>query len=261
VHSGDAYRLRQMPLGRRLARYIVGRTDVVIASSKSTRDVLDAALGRPSGALVIPMGVDFELFGRAAGSTAAESPFRGGYLLFVGRLHEIKGVHYLLRSMVELRRRHPDLGLVVIGYGPFEEQLRREVARLELERSVTFAGAQPHRVVASYVRGCRARVVPSISEESGRTEGVPTVVLEGLAAGARMVCSAVGGVPEIVRHEDNGWLCREKDVADLTDKILLALDSAAADQLPSRAVESARAFAWPRIAGRCSEIFDELARP
>jgi glycosyltransferase involved in cell wall biosynthesis len=71
----------------------------------------------------------------------------------------------------------------------------------------------------------------------------------------------VGGVTEIVRHEDNGWLCREKDAADLADKILLALGPAAADQVPCRAVESARAFAWPRIAGRYSEIFDELARP
>ncbi|MGI9590325.1 MAG: glycosyltransferase, partial [Myxococcota bacterium] len=121
LHGGDAHLLASLPGRAALARFILGRTDALLASSTSVRDVFDAALGEASHAGIQPMGVHTARF-RDAQPPESE-PFVGGYLLFVGRLQEIKGVGHLLRALPRVRLQHPELGLVVVGYGEQEAKL------------------------------------------------------------------------------------------------------------------------------------------
>jgi glycosyltransferase involved in cell wall biosynthesis len=256
VHAADVYILQRLPLGGALARYIMRRTDLVFADGSHVRDALDGLLGRASGAVLQPMGAHVYSFRREVASP--DSPFAGGYLLYVGRFVEKKGVIYLLRAMPRVRRRFPDVGLVLVGYGPLEEELRREVDRLGIGDAVVFAGAQAHDEVVRQLRGCRLAVVPSIIDSRGETEGMPTVVVETMAAGVRVVASAVDGIPDVVRHGENGWLCRQKDPEDLAEKIELAL----ADPSPSPVVEAALATAethdWPQVANNYVAHLDQL---
>jgi glycosyltransferase involved in cell wall biosynthesis len=258
LHGGDAYLLRRLPLARRLVSFILSRSDAVFAVSSNVRDQLDAALGRRSGALVQPMGVHVERFREAAGPPAEEPPFPQGYLLYVGRLLEVKGVEYLLRALPRVRAQHPGIGLLVVGYGEREQALREEVQRLGLGSAVRFAGRRPHEEVARSFRGCRLAVVPSIERGDGRAEGMPTVVLEALACGARVVATATGGISDVLRHADNAWLCRDRDPEDLAEKILCALDDPLDSGVASRARETARRFDWPRVAERYAEVFERL---
>ncbi len=259
LHGGDAYLLRRLPLARRLASFILSRSDAVFAVSSNVRDQLDAALGRRSGALVQPMGVHVERFRQAAEPAAEEAPFPQGYLLYVGRLLEIKGVVHLLRAMPRVLARHPRIGLLVVGYGEREQALRAEAEHLGIGSAVCFAGRRPHEEVARSFRGCRLAVVPSIERADGRAEGMPTVVLEALASGVRVVATATGGIPDVLRHGENGWLCRDRDPEDLAEKILSALDDPHDSRMPSSARETARRFDWPRVAERYAEVFERLS--
>ena len=259
VHAADVYLLARLPFGRALTRFVLSRTDRVLAVGTHVRDHLDALVGGSSGAVLQPMGARLELF-REVDAAPVVTPFPEGYLLFCGRLAEKKGLVYLLRALPRVRERHPDLGLVVIGYGALEAELRREVVRLGLSEQVRFAGRQPHSEVARYLRGCRLAVVPSVVDRHGETEGMPTVVVEAMAAGTRVVGSAVDGIPDVIRHGENGWLARPKDPDDLAEKILDALsDSPGSDVLRQMALTAER-FAWPRVAERYLETFEEVLR-
>jgi glycosyltransferase involved in cell wall biosynthesis len=110
--------------------------------------------------------------------------------------------------------------------------------------------------VTRYLRACRVAVAPSVTGPGGRAEGMPTVVAEALAAGAPLVATATGGIPDVVRHGENGWLCRECDPGDLAEKILVALADRSAERA-RRARESAAALDWERVAARYLEVMQQ----
>ncbi len=258
LHGGDSYMLGKLPLGGALARFIADRSDSLIAVSSNVRDNLDAALGRPSHALLQPVGVHVEPFRRPA--PPLRTRLAGRHLLFVGRLVPVKGASVLLRALPRVRARHPDIGLVIVGYGPLEDDLRALARELDLEPWVEFAGRRSHEEIAGALQSCAAAVVPSIVEPDGRAEGMPSVVLEALAAGARVVASAAGGVPDTLHAGVNGWLARPGDPADLADRILDALQEPPDSGLLDRASETARALDWSRVAARYLEVFEGSGR-
>jgi glycosyltransferase involved in cell wall biosynthesis len=258
LHGGDAYLLARLPLARPLVRFVVGRSDALLAVSGNVREQLDAALGRESGAELLPMGVDTQRF--APATAPAASPFPAGFLLYVGRLAAIKGVSVLLRALPRVREAHPGLGLVVVGRGAEEAALRREAAALGLAGAVRFEGARGPDAVAGWLRGCRVVVLPSLRRGDGRAEGLPAVLLEALASGARVVATATGGMPELLRHGENGWLCRDGDPDDLAGTILAALADPPDSALPERARASALALGWPAVAARTLALFERVSR-
>jgi glycosyltransferase involved in cell wall biosynthesis len=253
LHGGDVHALARLPLGRRLAGFVAARSDAWLASSRAVRDRFDAVLGRPSQASLQPMGVHVARFRAAQPLPGAEVGLPDGYLLYVGRLQEIKGVSFLLRALPAVRARHPEVSLLVAGYGEREAALRREAEALGIAGAVVFAGRRPADWVARAMRGCAAVVVPSIRLPGGREEGMPTVVAEALAAGARVVATATGGIPDRVRHGENGWLCRDSDPDALAAAILAAL--AAAWPPEDGVAAAAQALDWSRVAECYLEVY------
>jgi len=255
VHAGDVYLLRKLRQGRKLARYVIRRTDGVFADGSHVRASLDELLGFSSNAKLQPMGVHRDVFGRidsAADSSSEEvaesSSFPEGFILCFGRMAEKKGMIYLVRAMPQICERFPGLGLVLIGSGPEESRLRQEVKALGLENVVRFVGRKPHAEIVRYLHQCRVAVVPSIIDRLGETEGMPTVVVEAMAAGVPVVGSRVDGIPDVIRSGKNGWLCREKDPQDLADKILSVLNAKDQSAVIKGALETARLHDWKQVA-------------
>ncbi|MCH9648535.1 MAG: glycosyltransferase [Deltaproteobacteria bacterium] len=258
VHAADVYLLRKLPFGRALARFVLSRTDVVFADGSHVRDSLDELIGRPSGAQLQPNGVWVDVFRGHQDMEPVEVPFKEGYLLFFGRFAEKKGITYLLKALPRVREKYPGLGLFLIGYGALESQIREEVASLGVADRVHFLGRQPHSEIVRYLKACRAAVIPSIIDQHGETEGMPTVVLEAMASGTRVIGTAVDGIPDVLRHQDNGWLCREKDAEDLAEKIIMALEDPRADTIVESALATADRFDWSCVAGRYVETIRGL---
>ncbi len=249
LHAGDVYQLAKMPFGRAIARFVVRRSDRILASGSHVRETLDALLGYHSGALIQPMGVHGDLFGSVPADGSGELPeFPDGFILFVGRFVEKKGAIYLVRALPRILAEHPGLGLVLVGSGPEEGTLRQEVRRLELDARVRFLGHRSHGEIAALLHRCRAAAVPSIIDRHGETEGMPTVLVEAMAAGVRTVGSAVDGIPDVMRHGVNGWLCREKDPDDLSDKLLEALSDGSSSAVTGEAKKTAGRYEWAEIA-------------
>jgi glycosyltransferase involved in cell wall biosynthesis len=258
LHGGDVYALARLPFGAALARFVLRRCDAVFAASSTLKRVLDDLLGADSGAVVQPVGVHARAF--AEGPAAQAPPGAAeGQLLYVGRLVPIKGVDVLLRAFARLRPAHPGLALVIAGDGPEAPALRAQAAALGLAGAVAFRGALPHQEIARLLRGCRAAVLPSVRLPGGRTEGLPAVLLEALAAGAPLVATAVGGIPDVVRHGENGWLCRDNDEAALAAALEHALAAPDAQAQARRARETALRFDWSAVAQRYVEAFGAAA--
>jgi len=255
LDGSDSHLLPRVPAARALARWICHRSDAIVAVSSDARENLDRVLGRSSGATLLPVGVDTAHF-RAPVARPVSSPFPGGFLLFAGRLVALKGVDVLLAALPRVRERHPELGLVVLGDGPLAPELREDARRRGLADWVRFAGEADREQVAAHLHACRAAVVPSVVDDRGRAEGTPAVALEALAAGARLVASDAGGVPDVVSEGRNGWLSVAGDPEDLAAKILAALDA----PVPTRVGAVADSLDWSRVAERTIAIYERALK-
>ena len=207
-YGGDAtkekhYRPRLIPAvyARRLAA-LQERAAMFVCVSDFIRDrLLDRGFPRDK-LVVIRSGVDLDL----DPGTARKVP--PGYILFAARFVEKKGATYLIQAMRLLQEQGRELPLVLMGEGPLEEELRQQAGAL---KNVLFHGWVPNRELRTWMAGAMAVCVPSCAAETGDAEGLPTVVIEAMAAGTPVVGSRHAGIGEAVEHERTGLLVPPED--------------------------------------------------
>jgi glycosyltransferase involved in cell wall biosynthesis len=121
-------------------------------------------------------------------------------LVSIGRLSYEKGHADLLHALQLLQAARTDLRwkLLLVGSGPEESNLQNLAARLGLQSQVIFTSHQSN--VLPFYKIADAMILPS------HTEGSPHVVLEAMSAGVPIVATAVGGVPEILTHDETALL-------------------------------------------------------
>lgn len=178
-----------------------------------------------------------------------------GYLLYVGRLVEQKGVEYLLRALYYVREKFPDIRLKIAGEGPFRPWLERLSTNLLLSGQVEFLGWRTGQELARLYQRALVVAVPSIYEPFGMT------ALEAVACQRPVVASRIGGLKEIIQNKVTGFLAEPNDDLDLAQWLMTLLSNA---DLRNRMGEAGRAsvsskgYTWPRIA---QQVRQTVQRP
>ena len=168
--------------------------DAVITVSRHLADYIVRA-GIPHEKVhVVHRGVDralFRPFSREAARRKLGIDPETKVLVSVGRLVPVKGFSVLIEACRVLREWDERIACYVLGGGPLERALRRQVERNGLDGIVRLCGPQRQQELARWYQAADLAVLPSLSE------GIPNVLLEAMACGTPFVGSAVGGVPEI----------------------------------------------------------------
>lgn len=197
-------------LARRLSGTWHDGVDAYIALSQFARRIFVSA-GVPEGKLRVKPNFVHPDPGPGDG--------RGGYVLYLGRLSQEKGIRVLLEAWRMLR---PAGRLRIVGDGPLGTSLREQYREPGLE----WAGRLPHDEALEALRRAAWLAVPSICYE-----GSPLAVLEALAVGTPVIASDLGGLPELVEPERTGWLAPAGDAqawAAVLDRALSKTAQAAA---------------------------------
>jgi glycosyltransferase involved in cell wall biosynthesis len=186
-------------------------------------------------------------------------------VLFVGRLTPHKGVDLLIRAVPA------DVPLTVVGTGghdarPPESGYPALLARLARGRRVRFMLRADDAEVAALYRQAAVVCMPSVDVTCyGRqvriSELLGLVAIESMASGTPVVCSRLGGLAEVVRHGETGFLVQPGDVAELRDRIATVL---AGRRLARRLGGNARLlalerFTWQACAQRCLAAYPPTA--
>ena len=139
-------------------------------------------------------------------------------LINIARFYPEKAQDFLLYSFKEIVGKFPNARLWILGVGPLESELKSLCTQLDLDSSVRFLG---------FVENL-AEILPliDIQVHPSHMEGVPLSICSGMAAGLPIVVSDVGGIREIITHEQSGILVPEDDrgafvaeVCNLIEKI------------------------------------------
>jgi glycosyltransferase involved in cell wall biosynthesis len=173
-------------------------------------------------------------------------------ILIVGRLSREKDHVTLLRAV---HRFPPNLNphLLVVGEGPERGRIEQEIRQLGLAKNVTLTGHQ--RSAEPYYR------IANLAVLSSRSEGSPNALLEAMAAGVPVVATSVGGIPEIVTHQESAWLVSPGDPGGMAAAMAKLLTDQA---LAQRFVERGRTLVLEKHspaarAKRLAEIYRSVA--
>jgi glycosyltransferase involved in cell wall biosynthesis len=173
-------------------------------------------------------------------------------ILFIGRLTKIKGVDVLLEALCENR----SVRLIIAGDGPERNHLEQLAVQLSI--NAEFVGQINVAYRDALLASCDVVVIPSRVLASQRTEGMPVVCLEAMAAGCAVIASRTGGLAEIIRDQHNGLLCEPDNAPMLAAKLHLLLnDAALRAHLRQNARRTAMDYAWPRVAERFARLIKD----
>ncbi|WP_313299833.1 glycosyltransferase [Pseudomonas sp.] len=145
-------------------------------------------------------------FHEGQGSLVAHAP----RLVCVGRLCEQKGQLLLIEAAHALASTGVDFELVLAGDGEMRGPVEALIARYGLQRQVRITGWIGSAQVRDEILAARALVLPSFAE------GLPVVIMEAMALRRPVLSTYVAGIPELLRHGENGWLFPAGCVTALT---------------------------------------------
>jgi glycosyltransferase involved in cell wall biosynthesis len=242
---------------RLLERRLAAGTTALIAVSPQVRDDLVALGVAPRERfVVIRLGIELdervapELNGRGESRRYLGIPGDRFAVGWIGRMTAVKRTDDVLIAFKRLRDGGVDALLCMVGDGPDRLQLEQRAHELGVARNTVFLGYQED--VAPFYAAFDALVLPS------GNEGTPVSVIEALAAELPVVATRVGGVPDVVRDGEDGFLVEAGATDDLADRLAqLAGDPA----LRARMGKQGRERVLPRYAvERLVEDIDELYR-
>jgi colanic acid/amylovoran biosynthesis glycosyltransferase len=127
-------------------------------------------------------------------------------ILSVGSLQPYKGQIHLVRACRILVDRGINLQCRIVGGGPEQRNLEREIELQRLHGVVELLGPQPQEEVARLLPTAHCYVQPSVVAASGQMEGIPVSLMEALASGLPVIATDLSGVGELVRPGETGWL-------------------------------------------------------
>lgn len=204
-----------------LRRRKIAEAQFVVTVSDYNRRHLSQIAGRPADARIRRLynGIDLTRFRPDPNSCEPD------LFVAVGRLIEKKGFPYLVEACRVLRSRGRRFRCLIIGEGPEREALTRHIQQARLSQQVTLAGAQPQEQLIQTMRRAAAVVLPCVVSASGDRDGLPTVLLEAMAMGIPAISTDVAGIPEIIDHDQTGFLVPPENppaLADAMQRILLS---------------------------------------
>lgn len=184
-------------LYRRLTRIIYPRVDQVLVISASLKQLMVDEYGvNPDRVTIIPISVECPFSEER--STEEYSPQREMVFGVVSRLDVDKSVDHIIRALAQVLKEGHDVRLEVFGAGELLDTLRSLSGRLGLDGKVRFHGwiEEPGRAF----REIDCLVMAS------RYEGTPRSILEAGCYGVPTIASSVGGVPDVITHDQTGWM-------------------------------------------------------
>jgi glycosyltransferase involved in cell wall biosynthesis len=212
AHAKDIFHQEVSPAS--LQRKIAGARFAVTVSRYNQAYLRQIQNGAGGDVRCLYNGIDLRHF--KPNPRVAREP---GLILSVGRLVEKKGFVPLIHACALLALRGLDFRCEIVGAGEQQALLARLIADLRLDGRVSLAGPKPQDAVLAAYQRAAVFALPCIIAKDGNRDGLPTVMLEAMAAGLPVVATTVTGNPEIVDDGVNGLLVPPEDVPALAEAL------------------------------------------
>jgi len=205
LHGTDITLVGVMPSYYEITRFSIDKSDAVTAVSSFLREETIREFRTERPIEVIHNFVDTVQFNVTGDPTVRKrlSPDGEKVLMHVSNFRKVKNLPVIIKVFAEVKKFIPTR-LVLVGDGPERESTERYAEELGVGDSVFFLGDQ--ECVSDLLPAADVFLLPSQHESFGLS------ALEAMSCGVPVVGSRIGGLPEVIAHEETGYLCDPNDV-------------------------------------------------
>lgn len=223
VHGSELRILHKKKTTRLLQKYVLQNSDLVIANSTFTFDLLKPYRLDNEKSLVVNLGADLSKFYPINSDFSARASMgisqNAFMLLTISHLVPRKGHDMVIRALPAILHQHPNTVYVIAGQGPNEENLRQLAIELKVDNNVHFAGFVQEAQLNPLMNACDLFIMPN-RDEDGDVEGFGIVFIEANACGKPVIAGRSGGAVDAVVDGETGYLVDPLNSDEIALRIL-----------------------------------------
>ncbi|WP_080707710.1 glycosyltransferase family 4 protein [Acidithiobacillus thiooxidans] len=205
---------------------------------------------------VVPGAIDTEKFNISIGKVEARKklgwPTDRPTLFVVRRLSRRMGLENLLIALKDVRKKFPDVLLILAGKGNMANELAKSADEMGLKNNIRFLGFVPDDKLSMAYRAADFTVVPSTS-----LEGFGLITAESMATGTPVLVTPVGGLPEIIKPFNPEWITRDIGSKAISESIISILSGTTKMPSPESCQVYANRYDWKAVTPKISAIYRE----
>ncbi len=235
------------------SRVFSNRCDYVIAPTERVKKELKS-YGVKKPITVIPSGIDIERFEKAKkGYLRKKLGLRKEkILLYAGRLGKEKSIDFIIKAFEKVSKKDSSTVLVIAGYGPEEEKLKKLAKKLNLEGKVLFTGLINQKDMPKVYKDAQIFLFASKTETQG------LVVIEAMASGLPVVGVNDPAIETMVVDGQNGFITK-RDPGEFSRKILEMLSNEELlFKFSKESKKHAEGFSLDKVACMFESLYKEL---
>lgn len=237
-YYGEQNRIAIYQYGQLMEREALQYVKRVITVDTRIRDYVRDELAYSGMTDVVFNAINLQPFKNPVKTGVAPACWR---LLMTRRMVLKNGVIVAVEALAEVLGEFPNVKLTMLGDGPEAGNVRNRAEQLGISSSIEFLGNVSHKDVAGYYLKSDILLMPSIPSD-GIEEATSLSMLEGMAAGNLVICSAIGGMKEIVHHNQTGFLVNANSAKDLASQILEIIRMQNTQR--AKVIRDAQAYVW-----------------
>ena len=222
----------------------INQAEVLTSCSRFLADEVATKMGERKPIHVIPNGIDVEMFDHDDGIDIYEKfgiPKDKKLIFFANRMEERKGVHILKEMVERTLADYPDIAFVFGGrdlFGWMEKRILPWVKDNGLQDRFFYLGQLDLPTVRACLKAAHIFLIPSL------WENCPYSCIEAMTAGRAIVSSDCGGMPELIRHRENGLIAKNGDPDSFVEALKEMIED---DDLADKCGRNARAEVEARL--------------
>lgn len=221
-HGHDSHFLpKQEQLNNLINDFSKYVSDITVNSQFLKNKLVDKGF-KAENIKIIPIGIDTRFFNDSAVKKNDGKCFK---IITVGRLIELKGQAFGIRTVKLLIEKGYKIDYTLVGFGDELEQLKQLVVELDLEDAVHFYGIGTQTEIKELLKENDLFLMTSTSDRFDRCEAFGVVSLEAQAMGLPVVGFRSGGFPETILEGKTGITVNDKDYHQMANQIELLINN------------------------------------
>ncbi len=171
---------------------------------------------------------------------------------YVGRLSPEKGIENFVAAISMLSKEVDDLKFLIAGDGNLMDEIKSYVDNNGLSGNTEILGNIDHTELPKYLNELKLLVMPSY------TEGLPNIMLESMACGTPVLAPSVGGIPDIIKDGENGFILKDNSPESIIGDVRKILVYPEISEVSENAEETVKKyFNYDTVVKQWSDIFSE----
>jgi len=134
-------------------------------------------------------------------------------IVCIGRLCEQKGQALIIDALKIVKDKNIDFHLTLVGDGEMRKDIEEKIYKYSLNDQVTITGWMSSDQVKAEIIKAKFTILPSFAE------GLPVVIMESMSLEKPVITTYIAGIPELIKHNNNGWLVPAGDVNSLAQQL------------------------------------------